>query len=47
MLAKDELVVILGKCLEILTSSSAKQLGTAAEKLEEYLGQLKNFEGIS
>ncbi|XP_020645859.1 origin recognition complex subunit 3 isoform X1 [Pogona vitticeps] len=44
MLAKDELVVILEKCLEILTSSSAKQLGTPAEKLEEYLGQLKNFE---
>nr|XP_056712124.1 origin recognition complex subunit 3 isoform X2 [Euleptes europaea] len=44
MLAKDELVAILKKCVEIITSSSAKCLASCTEKLEEYLGQFKNLE---
>ncbi|XP_060092889.1 origin recognition complex subunit 3 isoform X2 [Heteronotia binoei] len=45
MLAKDELIAILKKCVEIITSSSVKCLGSCTEKLEEYLGQFKNLEG--
>uniref|UniRef100_A0A8D0KFZ6 Origin recognition complex subunit 3 n=1 Tax=Salvator merianae TaxID=96440 RepID=A0A8D0KFZ6_SALMN len=44
MLAKDELVNSLEKCVEIITSSPAKHLGDAPEKLEEYLRQFKNLE---
>ncbi|KAL8186238.1 UNVERIFIED_CONTAM: Origin recognition complex subunit 3 [Gekko kuhli] len=44
MLAKDEVIAILKKCVEIITSSSAKCLGSCAEKLEEYLGQFKSLE---
>uniref|UniRef100_A0A8D0L1B6 Origin recognition complex subunit 3 n=1 Tax=Sphenodon punctatus TaxID=8508 RepID=A0A8D0L1B6_SPHPU len=45
MLAKDELVAILQKCVEIIMSSSGKQLGNTAEKLEEFLAQFQNPEG--
>ncbi|XP_077160919.1 origin recognition complex subunit 3 isoform X2 [Paroedura picta] len=44
MLAKDELIAILKKCVEIITSSSTKCLGSCIEKLEEYLDQFKNLE---
>ncbi|XP_048350672.1 origin recognition complex subunit 3 isoform X2 [Sphaerodactylus townsendi] len=44
MLAKDELMAILKKCVAIMTSSPAKCLGSCAEKLKEYLGQFKNLE---
>lgn len=46
MLAKDELVATLEKCVDILISSSAKCLRKALEKLEEYVHLLKNLEGI-
>ncbi|XP_053143267.1 origin recognition complex subunit 3 isoform X2 [Hemicordylus capensis] len=44
MLAKDELVAILEKCVEIIASSSATHLENSAKKLEEYLDQFKKFE---
>lgn len=47
MLAKDELVATLEKCVDILTSSSAKCLRKALEKLERYVHQLKNLEGTA
>ncbi|XP_058031311.1 origin recognition complex subunit 3 isoform X1 [Ahaetulla prasina] len=47
MLAKDELVAILEKCVDILISSSAKCLRKALEKLEKYVQLLKNLEGAS
>lgn len=45
MLAKDELVAILEKCVDVLISSSAKSLRKALEKLERYVQLLKNLEG--
>ncbi|XP_015280229.1 PREDICTED: origin recognition complex subunit 3 [Gekko japonicus] len=47
MLAKEELIANLKKCVEIITSSSAKCLGSCTEKLEEYLGQFKNLEAAA
>ncbi|XP_054840607.1 origin recognition complex subunit 3 isoform X2 [Eublepharis macularius] len=44
MLAKDELIAILQKCIEIITLSSARCLGNSTEKLEEYLDHFKNLE---
>ncbi|XP_077343401.1 origin recognition complex subunit 3 isoform X2 [Lithobates pipiens] len=45
MLAKDELVATLQKCVEILKPYSAKQLGSALKKLEEFLVQFQCLEG--
>ncbi|XP_034965310.1 origin recognition complex subunit 3 isoform X1 [Zootoca vivipara] len=44
MMAKDELVVILEKCVEIITSSSSEQLKIPSGKLEQYLDQFRNLE---
>ncbi|XP_062980963.1 origin recognition complex subunit 3 [Elgaria multicarinata webbii] len=44
MLAKDELVAILEKCIAILASFPAKHLGNPSEKMEEFLGRLRNPE---
>lgn len=45
MLAKDELVATLQKCVEVLKPYSAKQLGSALKKLEEFLVQFQCLEG--
>ncbi|XP_030051502.1 origin recognition complex subunit 3 [Microcaecilia unicolor] len=45
MLAKDELVAALQKCVEILNSSSCKQLSKALKKLEEFLDRFHGHEG--
>ncbi|XP_062836923.1 origin recognition complex subunit 3 isoform X1 [Anolis carolinensis] len=47
MMATDELVDILEKCVEILKSSPAAHLGNSLEKIEEYLSQLKHPEEIN
>ncbi|KAM9155303.1 origin recognition complex subunit 3 isoform 1-T1 [Pangshura tecta] len=44
MLAKDELVAILQKCVEIFISSSGKQFSNTVEKLEEFLARFQNLE---
>lgn len=46
MMAKDELVVILEKCVEIITSSPSEHLKIPSEKLKQYLDQFRNLEGI-
>ncbi|XP_053314572.1 origin recognition complex subunit 3 [Spea bombifrons] len=45
MLAKDELVATLQKCVDELKPSSGKQLGDALVKLEEFLFFFQNLEG--
>ncbi|XP_029451295.1 origin recognition complex subunit 3 isoform X2 [Rhinatrema bivittatum] len=45
MLAKDELVATLRKCVEILKSSACKELSKALKKLEEFLSRFHNLEG--
>ncbi|XP_060608989.2 origin recognition complex subunit 3 [Anolis sagrei] len=47
MMAKDELVAILEKCVEILKSSPATQPGNSLEKFEEYLSQLQHPEEVN
>ncbi|XP_063168352.1 origin recognition complex subunit 3 [Candoia aspera] len=47
MLAKDELMAILEKCVEILKSSSAKCLRKPLEKLEGFVDLLRNLEETS
>ncbi|XP_061479271.1 origin recognition complex subunit 3 isoform X2 [Rhineura floridana] len=44
MLAKDELVEILEKCVEIVASSPVKDVGIPSEKLEQYLDRFRNLE---
>uniref|UniRef100_F6PVJ1 Origin recognition complex subunit 3 n=1 Tax=Monodelphis domestica TaxID=13616 RepID=F6PVJ1_MONDO len=44
MLAKDELMAILHKCVEVFRSSPGKQLGSTAEKLKEFLAQFQSLE---
>ncbi|XP_034621955.1 origin recognition complex subunit 3 isoform X2 [Trachemys scripta elegans] len=44
MLAKDELVAILQKCVEIFISSPGKQFSNTVEKLEEFLARFQNLE---
>ncbi|XP_020945471.1 origin recognition complex subunit 3 isoform X2 [Sus scrofa] len=44
MLAKDELVTILQKCFKVFKSSSEKQLGNAAKKIEEFLAQFQSLD---
>ncbi|XP_072498881.1 origin recognition complex subunit 3 isoform X3 [Notamacropus eugenii] len=44
MLAKDELMAILQKCVEVFKSSPGKQLGSTAEKLQEFLAYFQSFE---
>lgn len=45
MLANDELIATLQKCVEVLKPYSGKQLGSSHEKLEEFLVQLQCLEG--
>ncbi|XP_044277636.1 origin recognition complex subunit 3 [Varanus komodoensis] len=44
MLAKNDLVDVLEKCVAILASCPEKHLGNTSEKLKEYLGRLRNPE---
>lgn len=45
MLAKDELMTILQKCFKIFKSTSEKQLGSTAKRIEEFLAQFQNLDG--
>ncbi|XP_008513388.1 origin recognition complex subunit 3 isoform X1 [Equus przewalskii] len=44
MLAKDELMTILEKCFKVFKSSSEKQLGSTAKKIEELLAQFQSLD---
>ncbi|KAG8444782.1 hypothetical protein GDO86_009813 [Hymenochirus boettgeri] len=44
MLAKDEIVATLQKCVAVLKPYSGKPLGSALQKLEEFLGQFQSLE---
>ncbi|XP_078011371.1 origin recognition complex subunit 3 isoform X3 [Phascolarctos cinereus] len=44
MLAKDELIAVLQKCVEVFKSSPGKQLGSMAEKLQEFLAQFQSLD---
>ncbi|XP_022282043.1 origin recognition complex subunit 3 isoform X2 [Canis lupus baileyi] len=44
MLAKDELMTILQKCFKIFKSTSEKQLGSTAKRIEEFLAQFQNLD---
>ncbi|KAM9003259.1 origin recognition complex subunit 3 isoform X2 [Sarcophilus harrisii] len=44
MLAKDELMAILQKCLEVCKSPPGKQFGGTVEKLQEFLVQFQKLE---
>ncbi|XP_058163119.1 origin recognition complex subunit 3 isoform X2 [Dasypus novemcinctus] len=44
MLAKDELMTILQKCFRVFKFSSGKQLGSTAERIEEYLAQFQTLD---
>ncbi|XP_045044484.1 origin recognition complex subunit 3 isoform X3 [Desmodus rotundus] len=44
MLAKDELMTILQKCFNVLKSSSDKQLGSSAKRVEELLAQFQSLD---
>nr|XP_015091498.1 origin recognition complex subunit 3 isoform X4 [Vicugna pacos] len=44
MLAKDELISILQKCFKVFKSSSEKQLGSSAKKIEEFLAQFQSID---
>lgn len=45
MLAKDELITILQKCFNVLKSSSEKELGSTAKRIEEFLAQFQSLDG--
>ncbi|XP_065767682.1 origin recognition complex subunit 3 isoform X3 [Muntiacus reevesi] len=44
LLAKDELMVMLQNCLKVFQSSSAKELGNTAKKIEEFLAQFQSLD---
>ncbi|XP_077606392.1 origin recognition complex subunit 3 isoform X2 [Crocuta crocuta] len=44
MLAKDELMTILEKCFKVFKSSSEKQLGSTAKRIEEFLAQFQSLD---
>ncbi|VFV25851.1 origin recognition complex subunit [Lynx pardinus] len=44
MLAKDELMTILQKCFKVFKSSSEKQLGSTAKRIEEFLAQFQSLD---
>lgn len=44
MLAKDELITILQKCFNVLKSSSEKELGSTAKRIEEFLAQFQSLD---
>ena len=45
MLAKDELMATLQKCFKVFKSSSEKQLGNTAKRIEEFLAQFQSLDG--
>ncbi|XP_076780109.1 origin recognition complex subunit 3 isoform X3 [Arvicanthis niloticus] len=47
MLAKDELISVLQQCLEVLNSSTEKQLGNATQIIEDFLTQFQNLDADS
>uniref|UniRef100_I3M4D0 Origin recognition complex subunit 3 n=1 Tax=Ictidomys tridecemlineatus TaxID=43179 RepID=I3M4D0_ICTTR len=44
MLAKDDLMTILQKCFKVFKSSSEKQLGSTAKRIEEFLAQFQSLD---
>ncbi|XP_027456898.1 origin recognition complex subunit 3 isoform X3 [Callorhinus ursinus] len=44
MLAKDDLMTILQKCFQVFKSSSEKQLGSTAKRIEEFLAQFQSLD---
>ncbi|XP_020019385.1 origin recognition complex subunit 3 isoform X2 [Castor canadensis] len=44
MLAKDELMTILQKCFKVFNSSSEKQLGSTAKRIEEFLAEFQSLD---
>ncbi|KAM5257183.1 origin recognition complex subunit 3 [Ctenodactylus gundi] len=44
MLAKDELMTMLQKCLKVFNSFSENQLGSTAKRIEEFLAQLQSLD---
>ncbi|XP_029079606.1 origin recognition complex subunit 3 isoform X2 [Monodon monoceros] len=44
MLAKDELMAMLQKCFKVFKSSSEKQLGNTAKRIEEFLAQFQSLD---
>ncbi|XP_020734786.1 origin recognition complex subunit 3 isoform X3 [Odocoileus virginianus] len=44
LLAKDELMAMLQNCLKVFQSSSAKELGNTAKKIEELLAQFQSLD---
>ncbi|XP_007195996.1 origin recognition complex subunit 3 isoform X4 [Balaenoptera acutorostrata] len=44
MLAKDELMATLQKCFKVFKSSSEKQLGNTAKRIEEFLAQFQSLD---
>ncbi|XP_043294927.1 origin recognition complex subunit 3 isoform X2 [Cervus elaphus] len=44
LLAKDELMAMLQNCLKVFQSSSAKELGNTAKKIEEFLAQFQSLD---
>lgn len=45
MLAKDELVATLNKCLEVLKPYSGQQLDNEVKKVKEFLAYFQSLEG--
>ncbi|XP_068841393.1 origin recognition complex subunit 3 isoform X2 [Capricornis sumatraensis] len=44
LLAKDELMAMLQNCFKVFQSSSAKELGNTAKKIEEFLAQFQSLD---
>ncbi|KAJ1058621.1 hypothetical protein K5549_008741 [Capra hircus] len=44
LLAKDELMAMLQNCFKVFQSSSAKELGNKAKKIEEFLAQFQSLD---
>ncbi|XP_055289868.1 origin recognition complex subunit 3 isoform X3 [Moschus berezovskii] len=44
LLAKDELTAMLQNCFKVFQSSSAKELGNTAKKIEEFLAQFQSLD---
>ncbi|XP_060023923.1 origin recognition complex subunit 3 isoform X3 [Lagenorhynchus albirostris] len=47
MLAKDELMAMLQKCFKVFKSSSEKQLGNTAKRIEEFLAQFQSLDAAA
>jgi len=44
-LAKDELMAMLQNCFKLFQSSSGKELGNTAKRIEEFLAQFQSLDG--